>query len=98
MARTRYRFAEHHLPHFLTCTVVEWLPVFTRPEAAQVLFDAWTWQQQHATLRRSGFVVLESQLHAVAPASASWAAYEPAQAASWSANPHRCSAEPRRSP
>jgi hypothetical protein len=34
MARTRYRFAEPDRPHFLTCTVVEWLPVFTRPETA----------------------------------------------------------------
>jgi putative transposase len=68
MARTRYRFAEHNHPHFLTCTVVEWLPVFTRQEAAQVLFDAWTHQQQHNGLRLYGFVVLENHLHAVAQA------------------------------
>ena len=66
MARTRYGFAEPDWPHFLTCTVVEWLPVFTRPETAQVLFDAWTWQQEHAGLRLFGFVVLENHLHAVA--------------------------------
>jgi hypothetical protein len=45
MARNRYHFAEPDRPHFLTCTLVEWLPVFTRPETAQVLFDAWIWQQ-----------------------------------------------------
>jgi REP element-mobilizing transposase RayT len=68
MARSRYRFAEHDRPHFLTCTVVEWLPVFTRQEAAQVLFDAWAHQQQHKGLRLYGFVVLENHLHAVAQA------------------------------
>jgi putative transposase len=68
MARSRYRFAEHDRPHFLTCTVVEWLPVFTRQAAAQVLFDAWTHQQAHAGLRLYGFVVLENHLHAVAQA------------------------------
>lgn len=68
MARTRYRFAEPDHPHFLTCTVVEWLPVFTRPQAAQVLFDTWNWQQSHANLRLYGFVVLENHLHAVAQA------------------------------
>ncbi|MBK1629829.1 transposase [Thiohalocapsa halophila] len=68
MARSRYRFAEHDRPHFLTATVVEWLPVFTRPQAAQVLFDAWAHQQQHAGLRLYGFVVLENHLHAVAQA------------------------------
>jgi len=30
MARSRYNFAEPDRPHFLTCTVVAWLPVFTR--------------------------------------------------------------------
>jgi putative transposase len=68
MPRTRYRFAEPHLPHFLTDTVVEWLPIFTRPEAAQILFDAWTHQQRHAGLHIYGFVVLENHLHAVAQA------------------------------
>jgi hypothetical protein len=66
MPRTRCRFAEPHLPHFLTDSVVEWLPIFTRPEAAQILFDAWTHQQQHAGLHIYGFVVLENHLHAVA--------------------------------
>jgi putative transposase len=68
MARNRYRFAEHHRPHFLTCTVVEWLPIFTRPETAQILFDTWAHQQAHAGLRLYGFVVLENHLHAVADA------------------------------
>jgi len=68
MARSRYRFAEPDRPHFLTCTVVEWLPVFTRPEAAQVLFDAWAYQQTHDGLRLYGYVVLENHLHAVAQA------------------------------
>ncbi|WP_295458661.1 transposase [uncultured Thiodictyon sp.] len=69
MARTRYHFAEHDRPHFLTDTVVEWLPVFTRPETAQVLFDSWTWLQANAGLRLYGFVLLENHLHAVAQAS-----------------------------
>ena len=36
MGRTRYRFGEAPFPHFLTCTVVGWLPVFTRPETVQL--------------------------------------------------------------
>jgi hypothetical protein len=35
MSRSRYRFGEPDRPHFLTCTVVEWLPVFTRRDAVQ---------------------------------------------------------------
>ncbi len=68
MARTRYRFASQDHPHYLTCTVVEWLPIFTRPETAQVVFDSWSYLQEHAALRIYGFVVLENHLHAVAQA------------------------------
>jgi REP element-mobilizing transposase RayT len=68
MARTRYRFASEDHPHFLTCTVVEWLPIFTRPETVQVVFDSWSYLQKHAELRIYGFVVLENHLHAVAQA------------------------------
>ncbi len=32
MARSRYRFGEPEQLHFLTATVLEWLPVFTRRE------------------------------------------------------------------
>ena len=32
LRRNRYRFGEAPFPHFLTCTVVGWLPVITRPE------------------------------------------------------------------
>ncbi len=68
MARTRYRFGEPDQPHFLTCTVVEWLPVFTRKEAAQILFDTWDHQRQHNGLKIHGFVLLENHLHAIAQA------------------------------
>ena len=41
MGRTRYRFGEAPFPHFLTCTVVGWLPVFTRPQTVQIVLDSW---------------------------------------------------------
>ena len=28
--RSRYKIAELESPHFITCTIVGWLPVFTR--------------------------------------------------------------------
>ena len=36
MGRSRYWFGEVGFPHFLTSTVVGWLPVFTRPETVQI--------------------------------------------------------------
>ncbi len=66
MSRSRYQFAEPDRPHFLTCTVVEWLPVFTRQEAVQILFDSWHYLQTNQGLQLYGFVVLENHLHVVA--------------------------------
>lgn len=68
MARSRYVILESDKPHFLTCTVVEWLPVFTRPDAVQILLDSWAHQRKNDGLRLFGYVILENHLHYVAQA------------------------------
>ena len=68
MGRSRYRILEADKPHFLTCTVLEWLPVFTRPDAVQILLDSWAFQREHAGLQLFGYVVLGNHLHFVAQA------------------------------
>ena len=40
MGKSRYKFVDPRLPHFLTCTVLHWIPVFTRPETADIVFNA----------------------------------------------------------
>ena len=45
MPRSRYRFGENEYAYFLTCTIVGWLPVFTRPETVQFLYDSWRFLQ-----------------------------------------------------
>lgn len=68
MARTRYVITEPDKPHFLTCTVVEWLPVFTRREAVQILLETWAYQRAHNGLQLYGYVILENHVHFVAQA------------------------------
>ncbi|WP_457572842.1 REP-associated tyrosine transposase [Desulfolithobacter sp.] len=68
MSRSRYQFTESAMPHFLTCTVVEWLPVFTRQETVDILFESWRHLQQTQGLQLYGYVVLDNHLHAVARA------------------------------
>ncbi len=63
MGRSRFRFGESPFPHFLTCTVVGWLPVFTRPETVQILFDSWKYLQDQERLTLLGYVVLENHIH-----------------------------------
>jgi REP element-mobilizing transposase RayT len=68
MTRTRYRIFETEFPYFMTCTIVGWLPVFTRPEAVQILFDCWRFLQQNKNFSLYGYVVLENHLHLIASA------------------------------
>ena len=68
MARSRYVITEPEKPHFLTCTVVEWLPIFTRPDSVQILLDSWSYLRAHEGLRLHGWVILENHLHFVAQA------------------------------
>jgi REP element-mobilizing transposase RayT len=69
MTRTRYKIHEPFQPHFLTCTVVAWLPVFTRPETVQIVLDSWRFLQQERRLVLYGFVILENHLHFIASAA-----------------------------
>ncbi len=68
MGRDRYRFGEAARPHFLTCTIVGWLPVFTRPEATQIVLDSWRFLHDRGRLALLGFVVMENHLHFIASA------------------------------
>ena len=40
MGRSRYKITNPELPHFVTLTVLHWIPVFTRPETVTILLDA----------------------------------------------------------
>src|SRR3990170_4645507 len=66
MGRSRYVITDPAAPHFLTCTVVEWLPVFTRPDAVQILLDSWSFLQREGRLRLYAYVVLENHVHFIA--------------------------------
>jgi len=68
MGRSRYIITEADQAHFMTYTVMEWLPVFTRPDIVQIILDCWKYQQQHKHLKLYGYVILENHLHFVAQA------------------------------
>ncbi|MNZ67000.1 Transposase IS200 like protein [compost metagenome] len=68
MGRSRYVITDPAQPHFLTCTVMEWLPLFSRPTLVDILLDCWRYQQAHQGLRLYGYVVMENHLHYLAQA------------------------------
>jgi REP element-mobilizing transposase RayT len=69
MGRDRYRFGEAARPHFLTCTIVGWLPAFTSPETVQAVLDSWRFLHDHGRLALLGYVIMENHLHFIASAA-----------------------------
>jgi REP element-mobilizing transposase RayT len=68
MSRTRYHIYENEYPYFMTCTIVGWLAVFTRPEAVQIVFDSWGFLRTEKDFRLYAYVILENHLHLIASA------------------------------
>jgi putative transposase len=65
MGRSRYKIVDPKLPHFLTCTVLYWIPIFTRQATVDIVL------QSLQSLMKEGmnlyaYVILENHLHMVA--------------------------------
>jgi len=64
MGRSRYKFTQNDLPHFVTCTVINWIPVFTRPETVGILIRSLEYLRSEG-LKVYAYVILENHLHMV---------------------------------
>jgi putative transposase len=63
--RSRYKIVELASPHFITCTTVEWLPVFTRPKYLDIVTASLTFCRQQKGLHLHAYVILDNHLHLV---------------------------------
>ena len=66
MPRSRYKIYEDQYPHFLTCTVINWLPLFGNPPIAEIILDSWRFLQEHHRLKIYAYVIMENHLHLIA--------------------------------
>ena len=67
MGRSRYQVLGNQ-PHFLTCTVVNWIPLFSRVELAQIILDSLNFLQRQQRLTLYAYVIMENHLHLIASA------------------------------
>ena len=63
--RTRYRIHEPDLAHFVTCSIVAWLPVFTKAARCDILTESLAYCREHKELKIYGWVILDSHFHAI---------------------------------
>ena len=65
MGRSRYQITDPQLPHFVTCTVLHWIPVFTRPDTVNIILESLRFLTRDG-LKLYACVVLENHVHLVA--------------------------------
>jgi len=64
MGRSRYKITHPELPHFITATVLHWIPVFTRPATVDILFESLRYLMADR-LKVYAYVILENHLHMI---------------------------------
>ncbi|MDD5359813.1 MAG: transposase [Sulfurovaceae bacterium] len=65
MGRSRYKIYEPTHPHFVTCTILHWLPLFTRQESVDIILQCFRYLQQNDNLKLYAYVILENHIHMV---------------------------------
>jgi putative transposase len=68
MSRTRYRIIEPTAVHFLTCTVVNWLPILAKLQPKEIIVDSLRFLQDKDRLVIFAFVIMENHIHLIAQA------------------------------
>ncbi len=66
--RSRYTIKEPGGPYFITCTIVNWIPIFTRKAYFDNLLDSLQFCRQHKGLKVYACVIMDTHLHLVAAA------------------------------
>jgi len=67
--RSRYRVLAPDNAHFVTSTIVEWLPVFTTAARCDILTASLDYCRRHKGLLIYGWVILDNHFHAIVAAS-----------------------------
>jgi len=65
MGRSRYRVYDSDYPYFITSSLVEGYPIFSNPQAAQVVLDALNFMQTKRTAKVYAYVIMDNHIHMV---------------------------------
>jgi REP element-mobilizing transposase RayT len=61
--RTRYKINDAGQAYFITCTIVEWIPVFTRKAYIDILIDSLNFCRVNKGLRIFAYAILDNHSH-----------------------------------
>ena len=65
MPRSYRAVRDANYAYFITCSVVEWLPIFGNDAYRQIILDSLAYLRQHKSTELNAFVVMSTHLHAI---------------------------------
>jgi len=65
MTRSRYKIIENDSPHFCTATIVEWLPLFSKPWMVEIISNSFQFLQKEKRWVIYAWVIMENHLHLI---------------------------------
>jgi putative transposase len=60
-----YKIYDQHRPHFITCTVHQWVDVFSRKQYADIFLDSIRYCQANKGLKVYAWVIMTNHLHLI---------------------------------
>lgn len=66
MGRSRYKIYEDWYPYFITSSIVQGYPLFSIPQAAEIVLDSLNFLQENREVNLYGYVIMENHIHFVA--------------------------------
>ena len=65
MGRSRFKFHETHYSYFITCSVVDGIPLFSDPELASIVLTSLSFIHTEWAVKLYGYVIMENHCHMV---------------------------------
>ena len=65
MGRSQYKIYDPQYPHFLTMTVVDWLPIFSNRDIADIILGSMKYLQEEKKVTLYAYVMMENHIHCV---------------------------------
>ena len=65
MGRSRYKIYKPTYPHFVTFTILHWIPIFTNTKSVSIIIDSLKYLQKSDNLKIYAYVILENHMHLI---------------------------------
>lgn len=66
MPRTSYKVYETEYPYYMTCSIVDWLPIFSIPAVTRKVLESLTYFQKKHEFTLYAYVIMENHFHLIA--------------------------------